>query len=96
MKMTDELRLAPFTYSPIHPFTILSFTSPLYNDPRIHTRLGGNMRDRLVVLALCLVLLAGVAAAAKFNRRYIISDGPLGRLGLIVRGHGLDAPGAGP
>jgi len=51
------------------------------------------MRDRLVVLALCLVLLAGVAAAAKFQpapRKY--SDGPLGRLGLIVRGHGLDAP----
>jgi len=51
------------------------------------------MSKRLVTLTLCLVLLAGVAAAAKFQttpRQF--SDGPLGRLGLIVRGHGLDAP----
>jgi len=48
------------------------------------------MRNRFVVLALCLTLLAGVAAAAKFQttpRQF--SDGPFGRLGLIVRGHGM-------
>ena len=51
------------------------------------------MRNRFVLLALCLMLLAGVAAAAKFPpapRKF--SDGLLGRPSLIVRGHGLDAP----
>ncbi len=47
------MRLAPFTYSPIHLFTVL-----LYN-PQNHADSGGNMRNRLVVLAVCLVLLAG-------------------------------------
>jgi len=51
------------------------------------------MRNKLIVLAVCLMLLAGVAAAAKFRPvSPKATDGRLGHPGLIVRGHGLDAP----
>ncbi|HNU01930.1 MAG TPA: hypothetical protein PKM55_14680 [Acidobacteriota bacterium] len=52
------------------------------------------MRNRLVVLAVCLMLLAGVAAAAKFQPvSPKATDGRLGHPGLIVRPH-LAAPPA--
>ena len=51
------------------------------------------MRNRLVVLVVCLMLLAGVAIAAKFQPApQKQSDIPFSRLSLVVRGHGLDAP----
>jgi len=52
------------------------------------------MRNRLVVLAVCLMLLAGVAAAAKFQPvSPKATDGRFGHPGLIVRPH-LAAPPA--
>ena len=51
------------------------------------------MRNRFVVLVLCMMLLAGVAAAAKFQPApQKQSDLPFNRLRLVVRGHGLEAP----
>jgi len=51
------------------------------------------MRNRLVVLAVCLMLLAGVAAAAKFRPvSPRVTDGGLGHPGLIVRGHLAGSP----
>jgi len=51
------------------------------------------VRNKLIVLALCLVLLAGFAAAAKFRPvSPKATDGRFGHAGLIVRGHGLDTP----
>jgi len=51
------------------------------------------MRNRLVVLAVCLILLAGVAAAAKFQPvSPRVTDGGLGHPGRIVRGHLAGSP----
>lgn len=51
------------------------------------------MRNKLIVLAVCLMLLAGVAAAAKFRPvSPKATDGRFGHAGLIVRGHGLETP----
>jgi len=55
------------------------------------------MRNRMVVLIVCLMLLAGVAAAAKFQPvPQKQSDLPFNRLSLIVRGHHSAIPAPAP
>ncbi len=70
-------------HSPIHPFTRLHSPVsrsplPLYNDPRIRIS-GGNAQSIWYVLAVTDTLLAGVAAAGKFNR--YLRESPMARTG---------------